>query len=264
MTRRVTLPNLRRLMLEGIGGYIEAVVCQIATPLLETLDIRLFWQHAFFVPGLFQFVNITETLRFDRAKFKFSEFGVCVDFYPRVETKMYPLSISIYCDNHNWQVSAAAQVFNSLGQNFSTVEHLTLEHRNSDRAVVWRLRYWRSKRNDEVDRTKWRELLRPFNNVKTLHVGSGLVKELSRIIRPVDGELVLELLPELQELAYFGSSDLGSVLMPFIDARQNTSHPVTLIRPIPRSATPLSRSLRLTMEGRIEALERRASIFEPG
>ena len=240
VTRRVTLPNLRRVVLECASSYIEAVVCQISTPLLETLQIRFFWDRTFFVPGLFQFVNITETLRFECAKFKFSESGVCVDFYPRMETKTYPLSIFIYCDDHNCQVTAAAQVFNSLGQNISTVEHLTLEHRW---AVVWRvhnLHYLTSKRNDKVDRTKWRELLRPFSNVKTLHVDNELVKELSLILPPVDGELALELFPELQKLIYYG--DTGDAFTPFIDARQNTGRPVTLVRSSPRSVTWRSRS----------------------
>jgi hypothetical protein len=44
-----------------------------------------------------------------------------------------------------------------------------------------------------------------------------------------DGELSLELLPELQELTYFGSGDTGDAFTPLIDARQNAGRPVTLI-----------------------------------
>jgi hypothetical protein len=48
-----------------------------------------------------------------------------------------------------------------------------------------------------------------------------------------DGELPLELLPELQELRYFGSRDTGDAFTSFIDARQNAGRPVTLVPLLP-------------------------------
>jgi hypothetical protein len=114
-----------------------------------------------------------------------------------------------------------AQIFDSLGQIFSTVEHLTLEHQDS------------SEEHNGADRTQWRKLLRSFNNVKTLRIDDGLVKELSRSLRSDDGELPLrmELLPELQELTYSGSGDAGDApaFTSFINARQNAGRPVTLV-----------------------------------
>jgi hypothetical protein len=114
-----------------------------------------------------------------------------------------------------------AQIFNPLGQIFFTVEHLSLQHRIHSRS---------SEEHNEVNRTEWHELLRSFNNVKTLRVDDGLVKELSRSLRLDDGELPLELLPELQELNYSGSGDTGDAFTSFINARQNAGHPVTLTR----------------------------------
>ena len=52
----------------------------------------------------------------------------------------------------------------------------------------------------------------------------------SRCLGLEDGELSLELLPELQELTYSGSGDTGDAFTPFIDARQNAGRPVTLVR----------------------------------
>jgi hypothetical protein len=43
-----------------------------------------------------------------------------------------------------------------------------------------------------------------------------------------DGELPLELLPELQELTHSGSGNTGDAFTSFIDARQNAGRPVTL------------------------------------
>jgi hypothetical protein len=42
---------------------------------------------------------------------------------------------------------------------------------------------------------QWRKLLRSFSNVKILRIDRRLVGELSRSLRPDDGELPLELLP---------------------------------------------------------------------
>jgi hypothetical protein len=76
--------------------------------------------------------------------------------------------------------------------------------------------------------------------VKTLRVEHGLVEELSRCLRMGDGDLPLELLPELQELIYFGSRDTGDVFTSFINARQNSDRPVTLVRhgPSPSPSLP--------------------------
>ena len=48
--------------------------------------------------------------------------------------------------------------------------------------------------------------------MKTLHVDDGLVRDLSRSLQKDDGELSLEILPELQELRYSESGDTGTVL----------------------------------------------------
>jgi hypothetical protein len=71
-----------------------------------------------------------------------------------------------------------------------------------------------------------------FRSVKTLNVHDHLVKEVSRCLELDDGEHVLELLPELQELTYSGSNDTSDVFTSFIDPRQEAGRLVTL--------TPLS------------------------
>jgi hypothetical protein len=70
----------------------------------------------------------------------------------------------------------------------STLELLTLEYE---------VHSWSPEEHNEIDRTVWRKLLRPFANVKTLRIHDGLVGENSRCLRLEDGELPLELLPEL-------------------------------------------------------------------
>ncbi len=171
----LTLPNLRWFSFKGASAYLEAVVCRITAPRLARLNIELFKQLTFSVPCLLQFMNSTDNLRFDSAKLKlkFTHEHVYVEAYPP-EAEMYALAILVNCWHLDWQVFSMAQILNPLSQMFSTVEHLTLEHREHSRS---------SEEHNRVDRTEWWKLLRSFGNVKTLQVDDGLVKEVSRCLQ---------------------------------------------------------------------------------
>ena len=119
----------------------------------------------------------------------------------------------------DWQVSSLAQLSNALSQVLSAVEHL---------AIKYEVYGQPSEEHNDVDRIEWRKLLRSFSNVKTLHVKDGLVEELSRCLQLEDEEHPLDLLPELQELTYFGSRNIGGGFTFFIDARKNAGRLVTL------------------------------------
>ena len=220
-----TLPNLHYLQFQGVNTYLEALVHRITAPRLEKLRIVFFNQLAFSVTRLLQFVNATENLRFKSAKFKFSDKYVDVQVYPHEEVVMYAFSVTVFCWHLDWQVSSTAQIFNSLGTLFSAVEHLTFEHSVHSRS---------SEEHNEPDRAKWRQLLGSFRNAKTLRIARRLVKELSRCLELSDGELPLELLPELQELTYFGRGN-DDTFTSFIKDRQDAGRPLTLIR---RSPSP--------------------------
>jgi hypothetical protein len=222
----VTLPNLLRFWFRGVGTYLEALVHRITTPRLEKLRIEFFNQPTSrcSIPRLLQFMNTTKNQRFDSARFKFTDkfVEVAVYLHERKFTKC-ALAITVYSWHLDWQFSSAVQISNSLSQVFSVVEHLTFRHEEHNRS---------SDEHNTVDHTEWRKFLRPFRNVKTLHIDNGLVKDFSRCLQLEDGELPLELLPELQKLMYSGSGDTGVSLAftSFIDARQNAGLPVTLVR----------------------------------
>jgi hypothetical protein len=217
----ITLPNLHHLLFRGVSAYLEGLVHPITAPHLEKLQIEFFNQLTFSIPRLLQFMNSAENLSFDRASFNFYNDLVSVGVYPPGETKLYALSIAVKCQHLDWQVSSMAQIFNSLSQIFSAVEHLALEH-NVHRQS--------SEEHNEVDRTEWRKFLRSFRNVKTLRIRNALVKDLSLCLGLEDRELPLELLPELQEITYYRSADTRDAFASFIDARRNAGRPVTLVR----------------------------------
>ena len=230
ITTYVTLPNLRMFIFRGVSAYLEAVVRRITTPRLEKLGVEFFNQLTFSVPHLIQFMNTTENLRFDSSEVMFSGHDVHLRVY-REEDKAYVLSISVFCWHLDWQVSFVAQFFNSRGQISPAVENLSLYHEVHDQS---------SEEHNEIDRAEWHKLLMSFNNVKTLRIDGGLVKELSRSLRPDDEDLLLEILPELQELTYSASDDTGDTFTPFIDARQSAGRPVNLVGPSSSSVTPPS------------------------
>jgi hypothetical protein len=217
----IILPNLHHFSFRGVSTYLEALVHRITTPLLEKLEIQFFNQFTFSAPCLRQFISTTENLRFDGAKFEFYTDRVNVAVYLRGGAQMHALSIMVDCWHLDWQLSSITQISNYLGQMFSSVEHLTLEHKEHRQS---------SEEHNEVDRTEWRKLLRSFSNVKALWIDKGLVGELSRCLQLEDGEHPLELLPELQELTYPGSVDTVAEFTSFIDARQKAGRPVTLHR----------------------------------
>ena len=216
----VTLPNLRSFVFRGVSAYLEAVVRRITAPRLEKFDIQFYKQLTFSVPRLLQFMNTAENLRFGSAKFKFSTDEVYVKLYPRQETEMDAISMVVRCWHLDWQVSSVAQIFNSLSQKLSTVDHLIIEHEVHSRS---------SEDHNEVDRVEWRNLLRSFSNVKTLRFDDGLVKEFSRCLQLDDGELPLELFPQLRELTYSTSGDTGDIFTSFIDARQYAGRPLSVV-----------------------------------
>ena len=73
ITTQITLPNLSLFWFRGASAYLEAVVCRITAPRLETLHIRFFKQLTFSIPLLVQFMNTTENLRFNNAAIRFQD-----------------------------------------------------------------------------------------------------------------------------------------------------------------------------------------------
>ena len=217
----ITLPNLHLINFRGVSSYLEKLVHRITTPRLEKIIVGFYNQLSFSIPRLLQCIDAAENLRFGNVVLTFSDKTVDMVVSPHEETGVYILSIRVLCWHLDWQVSSAIQISNSLSQTFSAVERLDLQHKAHSES---------SEEHNEVDRTEWRKLLRPFSNVKTLRIQEGLVKDISRCLQLEDRELPLELLPELQVLRTFGSNNIGDALTSFIDARRNAGRPVTLIR----------------------------------
>ena len=219
ITTQVTLPNLRWFAFQGDGAYSEALFRWISSPRLEKLQIFFFEQPTFSIPYLVQFMNMTKNLRFSSANFTFSDRQVDVEMYPHKGID-YAFRIGVICQHLDLQIPFIAQIFSALNRILSAVEHLALEHKEHSQS---------SEEHDAADRSEWHKLLRSFGNVKTLRVDDRLSEQLSRCLQPDNGGLPWDLLPELRELTYAGNSNASDVFTSFIDARQNTGRPVSLV-----------------------------------
>jgi hypothetical protein len=227
----ITLPSLNWFEFYGDSAFLEDFVHRITAPRLAWIRFWFAEEPTFFVPSLLQIMDTTRHNKFDSGRFTINSGQIFVGVYRRGVSALYVISMGVHCSPPDLQVSSVAQIFDSIGPIFSTVEYLAFEYEVPE--------YFEEQ--NEFDRTEWRRLLRPFSNVKTLRIDEELVEGVSRCLRLDDGEDPLELLPELQELTYSGSGDTGDAFTSFIDARQNAGSPVTLISK-PKSVTTLSRS----------------------
>ena len=220
---QVTLPHLCVFAFGGDAAYLEALLPGITAPLLERLEIWFFHKFHFSVPHLLQFMGAIENFRFGRAKFQFQRNGAFVEVHPYQGATMFNFSLVVRHKDFDLQLNSAAEIFHSLRMMFSTMQHLALE-------IQWRQRSWLS--ITIPTHTQWRELLRPFNNVKTLHVDvdDEFGGELSRSLLAEDGESAVETLPELEVLEYNAARRIsGNVFDAFIDARDRAGRTVTLV-----------------------------------
>jgi hypothetical protein len=220
-----TLPELRCLAFTGDSAYLEALLTHITSPPLESFQIVFVNEPTNPLPHLQQFMN-TEQLRLTSATLKFNKTLVFLGVYPREWLGLEPCLMAVHCEPLDWQVASLAQITNTLRAVVSAVEYLTLEYSSP----IW----WSDWPDgpDSPDRAQWRELLRPFSNVKTLSVPKELIGELSRSLQSKDGESPMELLPKLKELSYPASdgSVAGDAFTRFADDRQNAGHPFALVR----------------------------------
>jgi hypothetical protein len=215
---QVILPNLRRFWFQGTSVYLEGLVARISTPILSALHITLFNQLPFAIPRLLQFMCMSESLSFR---------AVCLDFLPdgfvlstdhQGKTTFRPFFLMILCEHPDLQVSSAVQILSALQPVITVTEQLTLGH----------VARFRSSWHNQVNHTQWRELLRLFRNVETLHVQNELVGEVSLSLQSDDGEPPLQFLPNLKEPGYSGGSNARDAYTSLVAGRQAEGHLVNM------------------------------------
>jgi hypothetical protein len=211
----IVLPNLRFFLFKGTATYLEGLVARVSAPFLNQLQVHLNHQPRFTFPRLLQFIQTSENLGFTAVQVTFGAFALTLHAVPPSRKVL----LQIWCGNLDWQVTTAAQLFGTLSPVLSVVEKVTLSYHEHNQS---------SESHNNVDRSWWRELLRPFTNAKTIHVQDDLVSKILWSLPSEDGEPPLGFLPNLEEVGYNGGSDARDALITFLNGRQVAGHPVTL------------------------------------
>ena len=220
----VTVPSMRRLTFRGVDVYLDNLIAQINTPLLERLSLTLFFGITFTLVNLAEFIHRTEGFECLVAKIVFGKYSASIDAGHNLyeQQGIGNLSLKINCKRFDWQVDSAAQVCSALG-NVMSLEELTLDLDVDGMPSDW---------ENTPDSMTWHELLLPFIRAKKLHVDFSLTLELCQALQTDAGSLVPELLPELQELEVeldTASDHAKRAVFAFIESRKSMGRPVHLM-----------------------------------
>ena len=225
---RVVFHNLTFFGFKGDAEYFEDILSQIETPMLKESEFSFFNRLVFDTPLLGHFIRRTGifmTIHTARVKFNSS----CVEVILLGQEEMdnhdgespKPLELSVSCKPLDWQLSAVAQVLNSLSSSLPTLETLEISVDRGD---------WQG----DIEVTQWLELLHPFTSVKEMTLeGEDSVRLVAPALQELARERAAEVLPTLQTLFLPTYSWRSLVLLKeaieqFIATRQLYGHPVTI------------------------------------
>ncbi|KAH9979357.1 hypothetical protein BGW80DRAFT_1557043 [Lactifluus volemus] len=225
----VTLPNLRVFSFRGFGAYLEDLLSRMNAPALSIFHVQYFYQPTFSVPHLLPFMQTSENFGFHAVRLNFNcdSFHLESESDARLGKLKHVLESQTTCRLfQQWQVGSVAagvQILSTLSPIFSVVERVEfIMNRDELDSGGW---------YDHNNRTGWREIFRPFKNVKALRmeVDPKLMECIGYFLWTGDGEQPLELLPNLEELSY-SRSYVVHAFTTFINDRQAIGHPVRLVR----------------------------------
>lgn len=244
----VTLPTLKQLIFRGVGVYLENLVTQIHTPLLERLSLTLFFELTFIFVNLTQFIQRTKGLGCRVARVIFDKDGAFIDMDYREQRGSGKVSLQINCESLDWQLDSAAQVCGALGTVLSVIGELTLDLNVDGMPSDW---------ENTLEVMLWHELLLPFIGVRKLHISSSLTLQLSQALQSDAGELVLELLPEVEELDVQLEIDHANAAFAlFLEIRESVGRAVQLLAPPMPPAEPTAHREELEIPDNTENVGR--------
>ena len=226
---RSILPALTSLQFRGVSKYLEDLVSRIDVPLLHYITLTFLNQLHFDTPHLVRFLSRTEKLSaFNRANLTFFPLSSDIIFFPQSGPADYlrvVLKISYYREADRL-LSSLAQVCGSfLSPMSTTLESLDI---NDDCLSDW---------PDDIENTRWLELLHPFIAVKNLHLDAKVVPRIAHALQGLVWERVTEVLPALQNIFLeppgphpkpSSSRPVPEAIEQFAAARQLSGHPVVV------------------------------------
>ena len=222
---RSLLPVLTYFRFRGVGEYMEDLVARIDAPRLDNLAITFSPQLRFDTRQLTQFITRTPKFKtHNTARLVFSDDVVWVKL-PQTDGV---LELGLLCGRPDWRILSLAQVCSSsIPQDLiHRVEHLYILEDDYEDSPLWQ---------DDVERSRWLELLHPFTAVKDVHISQEFVLCISLAFQELVRVTATEVLPALETL--FLDEDeplpLGPVkeaIAQFVSARQLAGLPIAVSR----------------------------------
>ena len=216
---RIVLAALTKFSFQGNSEYLEGIVSQIDTPLLDHFKIIFFHQLTFDTPLLRHLISRTAIIRaHNRANVSFYDGCAEVRFSPQGTAVHEGLILRILCPLSDWRLSSFANVCSTSLPPLPTLKHL-------------KILSYRSHWQDDIESTEWLELLQPFRAVKNLVLSRGAAPLVAPALQQLGGESVIEVLPMLENLHLEGPkrSKCEEAIRQFIAARQLSGHPVAVL-----------------------------------
>jgi len=224
----VVFPNLISLYFRGEIEYLEDILSQIETPMLNQSKFWFFNQLLFDTPLLGHFIRRTETfMTIHKAHVEFFCRAVEVTLFRReamANNDREALRLQISCEPLDWQLSALVQVLNAFLPGLTTLENLEVGVSRYDEG-------------ETIEVNQWQEFLHPFTSVKDMRLN---FRRSAQLVAPTlyglsrEGET--ELLPILQNLCLTVSNwkplevpgPVKEAIQQFIATRRLYGHPVTV------------------------------------
>ena len=213
--KRSVLPALTFFEFEGAGKYLKHLVAHVDAPRLKYLKISI---NIRFATPLLQFVGRTPSLEApDNARFAFTPSAVRFTLLSHTgifSMKMYngyPFRMT------DLRVLTLARVCTSALPLLSTVKNIAFyEPGDPPSQLQWA---------DDIEVTRWLELLQPFTAVKNLYLSEGCGLHIAPALQELVEGRMIEVLPSLENLFISGRQPSGPVhegIGPFVAARQLT------------------------------------------
>ena len=205
---RLILPVLTDFEITGAFEYLEDLVAQIDSPQLERISI-IYLDHPvdFQVTQLSEFIDRSigpELTPSRRAHACFHYFSVNFTLsrehshasYPGCDWPWRSPVTEISLQSLHWYMPDVAVVLSQLSAVIRTVVHLELE-----------AEFEADDNSYEAYNTEWRDLLRRFPNVRTLHVSKELARPVFFELEHITEEMVAEVLPSLDLICLEGEPE---------------------------------------------------------
>ena len=220
---RVVLSALNRFTFRGVSEYLEDLVAQIETPLLDSIRISFFNQLIFDIPRLSQFMRTTRWKPSIEARVDLFDFGVWVKFFSGTKFSGQVSVLTISSTVLEWQLSSLAQLFTSFFPTIHMVEHLYIDTSASESPP--------SQLQDDIENMQWQDFSHPFTAVKNIYVCEKFVQCIAPALQELVGERATDVLPALENLFLEGLQESGPVreaIEKFIAMRQLLGYPITV------------------------------------